>query len=181
MSNAQSVTSAQVSSSKILEKGTPFTTALAWAQKGEIDRGIFVAWCCETRLDLAQAVPLLMPLLTGEQGAKDFAKIMAAQTQLLISVGQKSAGGQIRYIVSAKGAVSVYGLQRMPVTLYAEQWERFAEKFPAMLEWIKTNPTQEHEFYADEAETTVAKKDGKRTDVRPSVKRVVSLSRKAAK
>ena len=32
---------------------------------------------------------------------------------------------------SEKGAVSVYGLQRMPVTLYAEQWERllaFAEE-----------------------------------------------------
>ncbi|MBI2466411.1 MAG: hypothetical protein HYV62_01085 [Candidatus Rokubacteria bacterium] len=26
--------------------------------------------------------------------------------------------------VSEKGAVSVYGLQRMPVTLYMEQWER---------------------------------------------------------
>jgi hypothetical protein len=26
--------------------------------------------------------------------------------------------------VSAKGAISVYGLQRMPVTLYVEQWER---------------------------------------------------------
>ena len=26
--------------------------------------------------------------------------------------------------VSQKGAVSVYGLQRMPVTLYVEQWER---------------------------------------------------------
>jgi hypothetical protein len=26
--------------------------------------------------------------------------------------------------VSQKGAVSVYGLQRMPVTLYVEQWDR---------------------------------------------------------
>jgi hypothetical protein len=26
--------------------------------------------------------------------------------------------------VSAKGALSVYGLQRMPVTLYVEQWNR---------------------------------------------------------
>jgi hypothetical protein len=26
--------------------------------------------------------------------------------------------------VSEKGALSVYGLQRMPVTLYVEQWER---------------------------------------------------------
>jgi len=29
--------------------------------------------------------------------------------------------------VSAKGAVSVYGLQRMPVTLYMEQWSRLLE------------------------------------------------------
>jgi hypothetical protein len=27
--------------------------------------------------------------------------------------------------VSRKGAISVYGLQQMPVTLYVEQWERF--------------------------------------------------------
>lgn len=26
--------------------------------------------------------------------------------------------------VSPKGAISVYGLQRVPVTLYVEQWER---------------------------------------------------------
>lgn len=26
--------------------------------------------------------------------------------------------------VSEKGAISIYGLQRMPVTLYVEQWER---------------------------------------------------------
>lgn len=29
--------------------------------------------------------------------------------------------------VSQKGAVSVYGLQRMPVTLYAQQWERLLQ------------------------------------------------------
>ena len=32
--------------------------------------------------------------------------------------------GSIRYKVSEKGGLSVYGLQRMPVTLYADQWER---------------------------------------------------------
>jgi hypothetical protein len=26
--------------------------------------------------------------------------------------------------VSPKGGISLYGLQRMPVTLYVEQWER---------------------------------------------------------
>ena len=29
----------------------------------------------------------------------------------------------LTYKVSEKGAVSVYGLQRFPVTLYAEQWD----------------------------------------------------------
>jgi hypothetical protein len=38
--------------------------------------------------------------------------------------------------VSAKGAMSLYGLQRMPVTLYLEQWERllgFADDLRAFL------------------------------------------------
>ena len=29
--------------------------------------------------------------------------------------------------VSKKGAISAYGLQRMPVTLYVEQWQRLLE------------------------------------------------------
>ena len=38
--------------------------------------------------------------------------------------------------VSPKGAMSLYGLQRMPVTLYIEQWERllaFAAEIQAFL------------------------------------------------
>ena len=38
--------------------------------------------------------------------------------------------------VSQKGAVSLYGLQRMPVTLYVEQWERllgFSDELQAFL------------------------------------------------
>jgi len=33
----------------------------------------------------------------------------------------------IRMKVSTKGAISIYGLQRMPVTLYAGQWERIID------------------------------------------------------
>ena len=32
--------------------------------------------------------------------------------------------GSLSCRVSEKGAISVYGLQRMPVTLYVEQWEK---------------------------------------------------------
>ena len=54
-------------------------------------------------------------------------------TKLLAEADTKRGGLNCR--VSQKGAISVYGLQRMPVTLYVEQWERlldFAEQ-PATL------------------------------------------------
>jgi hypothetical protein len=35
-----------------------------------------------------------------------------------------AARGQLSLRVSEKGALSVYGLGRFPVTLYREQWER---------------------------------------------------------
>ena len=42
--------------------------------------------------------------------------------ELLAEAEQKR--GSLYCKVSQKGAISVYGLQRMPVTLYVEQWER---------------------------------------------------------
>ena len=41
--------------------------------------------------------------------------------------------------VSEKGALSVYGLQRMPVTLYMEQWERLLEFGDQIKVFIKDN------------------------------------------
>ena len=35
--------------------------------------------------------------------------------------------GSLYCKVSQKGAISVYGLQRMPVTLYVEQWQRLLD------------------------------------------------------
>ena len=37
---------------------------------------------------------------------------------------QKAKTGDLSFKVSEKGAVSVYGLGRFPVTLYKEQWVR---------------------------------------------------------
>ena len=41
--------------------------------------------------------------------------------------------------VSEKGAVSVYGLQRMPVTLYLEQWQRLLDFADEIRAFIKDN------------------------------------------
>jgi hypothetical protein len=40
------------------------------------------------------------------------------------AVLKKEASGAIRMKVSEKGALSVYGMGRFPVTLYKEQWLR---------------------------------------------------------
>ena len=41
--------------------------------------------------------------------------------------------------VSQKGAVSIYGLQRMPVTLYAAQWGRLLDFGPTIQKFIEAN------------------------------------------
>lgn len=42
----------------------------------------------------------------------------------LINAQEEKKRGSLYCKVSQKGAISVYGLQRMPVTLYTEQWQR---------------------------------------------------------
>lgn len=45
----------------------------------------------------------------------------------------------ITFKVSEKGAVSVYGLGRFPITLYAGQWERLMPEISRLAEYIKAN------------------------------------------
>ena len=45
---------------------------------------------------------------------------------LLADIERKQKGS-LYCKVSQKGAISVYGLQRMPVTLYVEQWQRLLD------------------------------------------------------
>ncbi len=48
-------------------------------------------------------------------------------------------GGRIHFKVSEKGALSVYGLQRMPVTLYVEQWERLWRQLDELQKFAQSN------------------------------------------
>jgi hypothetical protein len=43
--------------------------------------------------------------------------------------------------VSQKGALSVYGMGRFPVTLYREQWERLLNSADSIKSFIESNPT----------------------------------------
>ncbi len=55
---------------------------------------------------------------------------------------KRKSGGEIYFKVSAKGALSVYGLGRFPVTLYKEQWERLFAKLDELKKFIKDHESQ---------------------------------------
>jgi len=52
---------------------------------------------------------------------------------------KKPVRGQISLRVSEKGAVSVYGMGRFPVTLYKEQWEKLLSCGEQIKAFIKDN------------------------------------------
>jgi hypothetical protein len=62
---------------------------------------------------------ILARLAAGKMSTEEASKA-------LDELGQQQRGG-LYCKVSHKGALSVYGLQRMPVTLYVEQWERLLD------------------------------------------------------
>ena len=52
---------------------------------------------------------------------------------------KKPARGQMSLKVSEKGALSVYGLGRFPVTLYREQWEKLLAMTDQIRQFIHDN------------------------------------------
>ena len=52
---------------------------------------------------------------------------------------KKPARGQLSLKVSEKGALSVYGMGRFPVTLYREQWEKLLAMSDQIREFIQAN------------------------------------------
>ncbi|MCU1232062.1 MAG: hypothetical protein JWP63_29 [Candidatus Solibacter sp.] len=52
---------------------------------------------------------------------------------------KKPVRGQFGLKVSEKGALSVYGMGRFPVTLYREQWEKLLAMSDQIREFIEAN------------------------------------------
>jgi hypothetical protein len=52
---------------------------------------------------------------------------------------REARNGRISFKVSEKGAVSVYGMGRSPVTLYSGQWQRLIEIIPSLQKFMAEN------------------------------------------
>ena len=55
---------------------------------------------------------------------------------------KKGASTGIRLKVSEKGAVSIYGMRRFPVTLYKEQWLKLLDMSDDIRAFIAANEVQ---------------------------------------
>ena len=55
---------------------------------------------------------------------------------------KKGASSNVRMKVSEKGAVSIYGMGRFPVTLYKEQWLKLLDRSAEIRAFIAANEAQ---------------------------------------
>jgi hypothetical protein len=74
---------------------------------------------------------ILAKLAGGELGVDEAKKLLAEF--------DTPPRGRLYCKVSPKGGLSVYGLQRMPVTLYIEQWERLLAFTDEIRTFMKEN------------------------------------------
>jgi hypothetical protein len=73
--------------------------------------------------------------MTQEEMAALIAKLTAENAALAKGKGEPKTSLK----VSQKGAVSLYGLGRWPVTLYASQWEKLLAKADQIRQFIADN------------------------------------------
>ena len=76
---------------------------------------------------------ILAKVAAGELPVEEASKLLEAE---------QPQRGQLYCKVSEKGAVSVYGLQRMPVTLYVEQWQRLLDFGDEIRQFLKDNDSR---------------------------------------
>src|SRR5207244_11177943 len=69
-------------------------------------------------------------------------EIRVEEAANLMKEAEPAKGGSLYCRVSEKGAVSVYGLQRMPVTLYVDQWERLLEFADEIRRFLKAHDAE---------------------------------------
>lgn len=71
----------------------------------------------------------------------DREELMHRIEELEKELGRKKSG-ELEFKVSVKGAASVYGLGRFPVTLYYEQWLRLLDSADQLRAFLEANKSR---------------------------------------
>lgn len=68
--------------------------------------------------------------IQNETDAQYIARLSAALA------AKPASTGRVSFKASEKGALSLYGMGRFPVTLYKEQWRKVADLIPQIMDFI---------------------------------------------
>ncbi len=71
-----------------------------------------------------------------------YEELKAQLEELKKQSGGARRTGALEFRVSEKGAVSVYGMGRFPVTLYYEQWVRLLDAADRLREFLEENKSR---------------------------------------
>jgi len=71
-----------------------------------------------------------------------YEELKARLQELEKQVESRKRSGALEFRVSEKGAVSVYGLGRFPVTLYYEQWTRLLDTANELKNFLEENKSK---------------------------------------
>ena len=69
-------------------------------------------------------------------------EIPVEEASKLLEKAEQAKKGNLYCKVSEKGGLSVYGLQRMPVTLYIEQWQRLLDFAEEIRKFMKEHDSE---------------------------------------
>lgn len=78
-----------------------------------------------------------MTVLPNLQAELELARAENAKLMAMLAEANKPRAMSMK--VSEKGALSIYGLGRFPVTLYAQSWERILDNAVTIRAFIKAN------------------------------------------
>ena len=106
---------------------------LCLAEQGSGNLGI--AAHCTQFVEPASPTVLSVILMASDEELKAEIERLRAENESL----KKPARGKMSLKVSEKGALSVYGLGRFPVTLYREQWEKLLGMADEIRSFIREN------------------------------------------
>lgn len=79
--------------------------------------------------------------MTEHEMTAEIQRLTLENAKLKAKKDQKSING-LTFRVSQKGAVSVYGLGRWPMTLYDEQWTKLLAEAPALVDYLTAERTK---------------------------------------
>lgn len=81
--------------------------------------------------------------MTADEMKNELERLRAENAVLKVKAEANRKVGVLTLRVSAKGAISIYGLSaRFPTTLYASQWERLLQKRDDILAFIQAHKSE---------------------------------------